>query len=450
MNLNEYMNTLMEQINNKRAKKLVEKEIRNHIEEQTETYEFQGMNYMDAEYEAVKQMGNPVETGINLNRIHRPQIPYSLLAIAFVLTIIGVLMQAVIFPQINVQYSSDIYSTYLSKTIIYNIIGFIVIIVILNLDYSFIAAHSMVLYVLYLIASIVISIFLRDYSQNYMTAYYTAILFPVVLAGLVYRFRNQKTIGLIKCILLSLVALGWLAFVFLPNMAGFMETIIVIACILTFAIIKNFFLGSKKLQLAILWSTITIPGIIMALSIFIPTLFNRTIHNYRLTRFLSSLSPEKYMNGMGYRIVKTRNSTKLFSVFGNSSLPDKANTDLYSTYLLNSIFSYFGIAVGITVIVAFVFFIYKAIAISAMQSNRIGFLIGITCSISVLLRVIVYIGINFGYSLWTTTSIPFLPFGFANTIINAVFIGLILSVYRNTNILGERNTIYKHSLKVVK
>jgi len=34
--------------------------------------------------------------------------------------------------------------------------------------------------------------------------------------------------------------------------------------------------------------------------------------------------------------------------------------------------------------------------------------------------------------------------------INAVFIGLILSVYSNTNILGERNNIYKHSLKIAK
>ncbi|SEW37456.1 hypothetical protein [[Clostridium] fimetarium] len=73
-----------------------------------------------------------------------------------------------------------------------------------------------------------------------------------------------------------------------------------------------------------------------------------------------------------------------------------------------------------------------------------------TCSISVLLRIIVYIGINFGYSLWDITSIPFLPFGFVNTMINAVFIGLILSVYRNTNILGEQNTVYNKRLKIVK
>jgi len=448
VNFNEYMNTLMEQINNKRAKKLVEKEIRNHIEEQTEAYEAEGLNHINAENEAIKQMGNPVETGMNLNRIHRAQMPYSLLAIAFLLTVTGVLMQAVIFPQMSVQYSSDIYNSYLRKTIIYNIIGFIIIMVILHIDYSFIAAYSMALYVLYLIASIVISIYLNNYSQKRMDAYYITILFPVVLAGLIYRFRKQKTIGLIKCILLSLFALWLPSLVFSPIGSGFVETIIVIACVLTFAILKNVFAGNKKFQLAVLWTTITVSGIITAFFIYIS--INSISHSYRLIRLISTIFPAKYANGSGYQIFNTRNSTKMFSAFGNSSLPDKANTDLYSTYLLNSIFSYFGIAIGIIVIAGLLFFAFKAIAISNMQSNRIGLLIGITCSISILLRVIVYIGINFGYSLWTTTSIPFLPFGFLNTIINAVFIGLILSVFRNTNILGEKNTIYKQRLKVVK
>jgi len=450
LDFNEYMNTLMEQINNKRAKKLVEKEIRNHIDEQTEAYEAEGLNHINAENEAIKQMGNPVDTGINLNRIHRAQMPYSLLAIAFLLTVTGVLMQAVIFPQMGSQYSSDIFNSYLGKTIIYNIIGFIIIIVILHIDYSFIAAHSMALYVLYLIASIVISIYLKNYSQNRMDAYYTTILFPVVLAGLIYRFRKRKTIGLIKCILLSLFALWLPSFVFSPIASGLVETIIVIACVLTFAILRNVFAGNKKFQLAVLWTTITVSGIITAFFIYISISINSISHSYRLIRLISTLFPAKYANGSGYQIFNTRNSTKMFSFFGNSSLPVKANTDLYSTYILNSIFSYFGIAIGIIVIAALLFFAFKAIVISNKQSNRIGLLIGITCSISILLRVLVYIGINFGYSLWTTTSIPFLPFGFLSTIINAVYIGLILSVFRNTNILGERNTIYKQSLKVVK
>ncbi|SEW37465.1 permease prefix domain 1-containing protein [[Clostridium] fimetarium] len=333
MDFNEYMNTLMEQINNKRAKKLVEKEIRNHIEEQTETYEVEGLNHMDAENEAVKQMGNPVETGINLNRIHRPKMPYSLLAIAFILTVIGVLMQAVIFRQSYANHTDDIFNSFLGNTIVYNMIGFIVIIVILNLDYSFIAAHSMTLYVLYLITIIWIAIYFRGYLDNFMAPYYATIIFPVILAGLIFRFRNQKTAGLVKCMLLSIFAIGLVAFVFSPSVFelnihglnkerldndGFMETFIVIVCVLTLAIHKSIFAGNKKIQFAVLWTTITVSGIITAFILYIR-------HSNILIRMLIGIVPEKYPDNISFQMlnnINARNSTTMFSTLGNSSLPD--------------------------------------------------------------------------------------------------------------------------------
>ena len=71
MEYTEYMETLKEQIQNKRARSLVAEEIRGHIEEQAKEYQAEGMSKEDAEREAVRQMGDPVETGCALNRIHR-------------------------------------------------------------------------------------------------------------------------------------------------------------------------------------------------------------------------------------------------------------------------------------------------------------------------------------------------------------------------------------------
>lgn len=74
MEYTEYMETLKEQIQNKRARSLVAEEIRGHIEEQAKEYQAEGMSKEDAEREAVRQMGDPVETGCALNRIHRPGV----------------------------------------------------------------------------------------------------------------------------------------------------------------------------------------------------------------------------------------------------------------------------------------------------------------------------------------------------------------------------------------
>ena len=97
MEYEEYMASLTEQIHDKRAKQLVEKEIANHIEEQAEMYEADGIEYGTAIQEAVRQMGNPVETGTALNQIHKPKMPWVMLGIVTVLMFSGILMQAVVF-----------------------------------------------------------------------------------------------------------------------------------------------------------------------------------------------------------------------------------------------------------------------------------------------------------------------------------------------------------------
>ena len=50
----EYMKTLEEQIQNKRARALVSEEINGHIEEQAQGYEEEGMSREDAKREAVR------------------------------------------------------------------------------------------------------------------------------------------------------------------------------------------------------------------------------------------------------------------------------------------------------------------------------------------------------------------------------------------------------------
>ena len=56
MEYTEYMETLKEQIQNKRARALVSEEINGHIEEQAQGYEEEGMSREDAKREAVRQM----------------------------------------------------------------------------------------------------------------------------------------------------------------------------------------------------------------------------------------------------------------------------------------------------------------------------------------------------------------------------------------------------------
>ena len=92
--MDEYLKTLLEQIRCKKARPYVKQEFQDHIEDQIEANMHAGMDREQAEREAVRDMGDPVETGISLDSVHRPQIAWKLLGIIILISIAGVLIHA--------------------------------------------------------------------------------------------------------------------------------------------------------------------------------------------------------------------------------------------------------------------------------------------------------------------------------------------------------------------
>ena len=87
--MEEYLKTLLEQIRCKKARNVVEEEIRGHLEEQIEEYQMAGMDPKEAEKAAVLDMGDPVQTGISLDGIHRPRISWKLVILIGVISLLS-------------------------------------------------------------------------------------------------------------------------------------------------------------------------------------------------------------------------------------------------------------------------------------------------------------------------------------------------------------------------
>ena len=85
----------------------------------------------------------------------------------------------------------------------------------------------------------------------------------------------------------------------------------------------------------------------------------------------------------------------------------------------------------------YVGFLLMALKLSLKQSNRIGMLVGTACTVSILVRFIAYVACNFGFGIWWTTLVPFLSYGRVSAVMNGIYVGLILCVYRNSRILSE-------------
>lgn len=85
MKKKEFIKTVLEQVRCESVREPLEKELAAHIDDQTEAYIAEGAPANEAEEQAVKTMGDPVETGLMLDSVHRPRFPLAAALSAFAL-----------------------------------------------------------------------------------------------------------------------------------------------------------------------------------------------------------------------------------------------------------------------------------------------------------------------------------------------------------------------------
>lgn len=69
---------------------------RGHLEEQISDNLLEGMDRDEAVKRAVEDMGSPVETGISLDALHRPQMCWSMIILIGFISFLGIVIQTVI------------------------------------------------------------------------------------------------------------------------------------------------------------------------------------------------------------------------------------------------------------------------------------------------------------------------------------------------------------------
>ena len=160
--MEEYIKKLLEQIRFQKAHKAIEDEIRLHIEDQKKENISGGMDKETAEKKAVEDMGDPVDAGIALDKVHRPQVAVGVIVIALVSTVIGTIVNVLLS---NIYTSYDIWNPNRmllrgSELYIYNaILGIIVMLILYFIDYTTVARYSVVAAIAVLIATVVGNIF---------------------------------------------------------------------------------------------------------------------------------------------------------------------------------------------------------------------------------------------------------------------------------------------------
>ena len=440
-----YLEKLLSQIRCKKARPYIAEEIRDHIESQIADNLSEGMAYEEAEKNAVTDMGDPVEVGISLDRIHKPKIAWKLLVIVGILSLLGILIQQSILRQLGYQeletWRQEVYRYTTEGFVSCIVIGFLLMCVIYFLDYTLIAKYSRFIGgVILILGGLRLAGFggldvngIRNWIGFgwFRISVTSLMMFYVPIYGaILYKYRDGGVFALCKATL-------WLILpVFitsrLPSLGVAVIMMVSMLIELTVAVWKGWFQLPVKKTIIGMWLFFTAAP---ALLLTVKYAFHMLVpyQEARIRSYFTASGDANYMTSMLHKFNQN------ILLWGNSGrdvvggLPE-FNQDYIFSYILNS----YGLLAGIFVAVLLAALIMFMFGASVRQKNELGMVMGFGCGMIILLNISLNLAGIFGLVPLTTTFLPFLSVGRNNILLCYALVGIILSIYRYKDVYPKK------------
>lgn len=429
MKMEEYLNKVTEQIRCRKARASVAGELENHILDQMEAYKQEGLEEEEALDKAIIQMGDPVEVGVSFDRIHRPQISWSMLILVGVISIFSIILQVILRSGMT-EYVGHM----AERQIVFILVGYLLMLLVYYLDYSFLGKYAVQIGGIFLAFMIVTKPFRIGLNgANFimiggLTFFvpFVMCLFVPLFGAILFQYRGEGYRAIGKSIV-------WMA----------IATVIVMEASLPYAVL----IGVSMLTLFVIavekeWFKINqkkvlgITGIGVGLLILLTILFaENMLKNYQVDRikaFISQSGEQNYMANMAKMILQ-----KSSMIGGNKEaigLVTESLSGANSEMIFVSIVACMGIFAGILAAGFLIFMIQKIFRISFGQKNQLGMIVG--CGCGMLLMMMSFFSIIQSLGLFPISSVvlPFFSNSGSGTLVFYVLMGLVLSIYRYQNI----------------
>lgn len=438
MDVHEYLEILKAQIRCVKVRDSVAKEVEDHIKDQAMAYRQSGMTESEAAAEAVRQMGDPVAAGVELDRIHRPAMDWKLVAFAAVLSLIGLLIQYAFGRQ-----QADLTMFY--KQCLYTGIGILLMAAVCLADYSIIGKYTFVLWGILSGFVLLTAVFGPVVNGNsyFLRLYNTKswiYLYVPVYAGILYHYRNGGIIALVKCgffhtaaMILALMAV---------TIPVCLDVTMICLIMTTIAIWKGWFAVRRNYALAGLWVTAVMIPLLLVGTGVIP------IMPYQIARVKIVFQPTADPFGSGYITGMIRNALEGSTWIGQSSIPlDNRMAGLSTDYVLIHLIASYGLLATAGVLLVAVGFVTRMFHVTVRMKNQLGQMLGIGCSLVFVFQMVHYIMLNLGRGL-ITTGMPFLSYGGSSVLVTFILVGLLLSIYRYKDISTEQKAGYRQRYRL--
>jgi len=304
-------------------------------------------------------------------------------------------------------------------------------------NYTLLGQYPKIIYIgVFLIAIAGFFIFERV-NGAYSHVYYSFLLFIPSFAAILYGFRNKGYLGILATGLFYVAST--IIFLFGPSFSGLLLLTISCLIILTIAILKGIFNVNKIVGLAIVY----IPTLLTSFFAIVYLLFTSS---YRFHRFVTILNPEKDPQGAGWQFLMVRKIFAASKPFGAANVNAPAqnlnieyflpgwSTDFSLTYIIAK----FGLVPGMILIAIMLILITRMFFSVLKQRNTFGFLLSFSAFLAITGQIILYVLSNLGFIAPFSVNLPFISFGAFGFVLNMALLGLLLSVYRRTNLINDR------------
>ena len=448
--MDEYLKNVLLQIRCKKVHPYIAEELKSHIDDQIDENIKAGMSQEQAELEAIRDMGDPIEVGVAMDGVHRPQIAWKLLLLIAMVSVASIIIHQIIcsqmanYEKINVQIN-EMSRNYFGTVLL----GLFMMFFIYFIDYTVIGKYARTIAILFIGINL-IAIFNGTMMNGMINSFEIGnlkgsifavmMLYIPVFGAVIYKYHGNGYVGVIKSIVWMTVPV-FLA-LRLPNiiLAGILLVSMLVQ--LTLAIVNDWYFVSKRKTVIALWmSAFCIPfTCLMGMYLLhflaayqearIKAIFQKSGNAYYMESILDPfLESYKFVGSSGKDLI--------------SELPN-FNSDFIFTYLVSS----YGLLAGILICCILAAIILIIFGASIRQKNQLGMVMGCGCGMIFLINFVMNISENLGWFPITQTFLPFFSAGGSNMILSYTLIGIILSIYRYKNVYPKHKKDLKSKVDI--
>ncbi len=437
MNVKEYLDTVCEQIRFQKAHDSIKKELQDHITDQADALMQEGIEQQKAFELAVKEMGDPVLVGTELDRVHRPNMRWSFIVFVILFSIVNFSIRFFIEQNIPASYNANFINL---GTVLRLVTGIVVTLAVCHVDFTILANNAQKIYVIYLAIMLVLHLYLtlfgitfngaRNYIHLaflYLKAPTMIYFFPVVLVGLLYDCRGKSYQAILLCGA-SFFPIAFLSMGKGNNAAIFIVAVASVILILV-SIVRGWFAVKKSYGLLLL----LLPSILLLLCI---VRFSPYVQD-KLEMFYNAVQDPLHYTVKGV----LQNNVKTASLFGMGELiaipsgkivqlPMILAQDFFTSYVL-----YYGGWISFALIFMLYFiFIGRGFVLTYRQKSQLGSMTAFAVLILFSLLTLWNVAVNSGFFIeFNPLEIPFFCYSGKASLIFFMLLGILLSVFRTGN-----------------